>query len=188
MSQNQAKITVNCSFCSKPIEINISAFHPGMSVSVPYYCENKHKTTFNLLSGKIIGVDPREESDIVQYSNVPDNLKEIIREAYICKAEKASKAGMLMVRLMLDGLLWELGFQDRYVGDKVIKFEQKCNSDSSFKQQHKTIWSKIDVFRTISKLAGYHAHAQPDFFSVQQSEFETYLYIVEGAIKDKWPK
>lgn len=188
MGQNRTKITFDCPLCRRPIEIDISAFHQNMSVPVSYFCENSHKISVTLLGGKIISINPRDESDIVQYPNVPDHLKEIIREAYICKAEKAAKAGMCMVRLMLDGLLWELGFHDKYVGDKVKSFEQKCNSDANFKQQHATICAKVDIFRTISQLAGYHVHAQSSFHQVQQSDFETFMYIVEGAIKDRWPK
>lgn len=183
-----AKVSFTCSICREQVEIDISGFHPRISINDFCLCNNNHKTSVTIRGGKIIFKNTRVESDIVEYARVPDHLKEITKEAYVCMTEKVSKAGACMVRLMLDGLLWEIGFKDGFLGRKLNNFERKCKSDISFASNNKTIYDRIAIFRTISQLAGYHAHAQSGFLRVNPTEFEQYLHAVEGAIKDKWSK
>lgn len=186
MAQPPPRVSFTCSICRLPVEIDISGFNPRISVPDFYLCNNGHKTSVIIRGGTIISKNTRQESPLINSTTVPDHLKQIITEAYICIGEKAPKAGACMVRLMLDGLLWEMNFRRRMVGDKVTELETQCGIPG-FLTSNRTMCDRVPVFRTISNLAGYHAHAQSTFLQVSPTEFEQYLHIVEGAIKDRWP-
>jgi hypothetical protein len=139
--------------------------------------------------GKIVDLKPvaQKESDIDNYSDVPGDIKDVVKEAYSCMNSRASKAGASMVRLLLDGLLFHMNFQNEAPTAKVNSLESRCNSDKNFKTRNKTICSRVGVFRTIAGLAGFHAHAQKKIVDVSPTEFEMYLYAVETAVKEAWP-
>ncbi len=88
-------------------------------------CENNHRTNVSIKNGQIISKETfSHQSELLKNPNIPDHIKRFIEEAYLCLNAKASRAGASMVRLMLDGLLWEIGFKDRMAGEKLTNFEK----------------------------------------------------------------
>lgn len=181
------KVTFTCSMCNESVSVDITHFNSTIVMTDFYHCKNNHKTTLKFKDGKIIDKNSTNYGDIEDYPGVPKHLKEFIKEAYVCQNEKASKAGATLVRLILDGFLWELRIRDRYVGTKVNTLKTKCTG-TSYKNNHRALCSRVPVFSTVADLAGYHAHAQPKVLQVNETEFATYLHTVEAAIKEKWPK
>jgi len=129
-----------------------------------------------------------QTSDIDGYLDVPSHLREIIKEAYICLSEEAPKAGTCAVRLVLDDFLYEMNCKADRPLQKVQELESRCKKDSSFEIQWRSICRRIDIFKTIAGLGGYHAHPQKNITNVLDSEFMAYLRAVEGAVTDYWPK
>lgn len=179
------KITFNCSNCHELVEVDISSFEISLVITDHYYCSNNHKTELKIKGGKIIDKKTEIQSEIDKFPKVPDHLKILIKEAYVCQNAKTGKAGAMMVRLILDGLLFEMSYQERMVGEKVTHLSNDC-ATQPFKTNNDTLCRRIPIFRTISDLSGYHAHAQSNILDVVDSEFAQYLFTVEGAIKEKW--
>jgi len=182
-------LQTNCGKCNADIYIDVTDFEPNMTITNNYRCRNGHEVTVSVRNGRIILITPLAiESDIDDYTDVPLQMKILIKEAYKCSVADAPVAGACVIRRLLDELLYELGFTRSYLGRKITAFETRCNNDQNFRTRHDTLFRRLEVFRTIAKLSSYHAHAQErPIVDVIKSEFEEYLHVVEGAIKEKWP-
>jgi len=176
-----------CGKCGIRTAIDVSAFHPRHIVTQSVSCQNGHKNTVKVRQGMIIDIETRDTGNIDEYVEVPSYIKDIITEAYICLSEEAHKAGACAVRLVLDDFLFELGCKADRPFKKVEQLQSKCKPSSRFEIKRRSICRRIDVFKTIAGLGGYHAHAQKSITEVNESEFGIYLYAVEGAVKDFWP-
>jgi len=179
------KISFTCSNCSELVEIDISAFEPSLAIKDYYFCKNQHKTELIIKNNKIFDKNTGIESDIDTFPNVPPHLKTFIKEAYACQNAKTDKAGAMITRLVLDGLLWEMHYRQKMVGQKVDKLKNDCSSQP-FLTSNQAMCARVPLFETLSRLAGYHSHAQLDLLNVNSSEFAKYLYLVEAAIKERW--
>jgi hypothetical protein len=154
------------------------------------HCSGNHRTTIKVKGGRIIDLKAQRESptDIDDYVDVPVHIKDVIKEAHICLAQDATKAGASMVRLVLDVLLFEKSFTNDQPMAKVNALEQRCQGGGSFESSNRPLCRRIVLLKTIAGLAGYHAHAQKHFLNVLPEEFETYLVAVESAVKETWPR
>ena len=182
-------LQTNCGECGDSIRIDVTDFHPDMLISNLYTCANGHRHTILIKQAQIISITPHPiiESDIDNFIDVPDHIKKLVKEAHKCSAFDTPVAGAGVVRRLLDELLYELGFTQTYLGAKVSQFENRCNNSPSFRQAHETICRRISTFQTIAGLGGYHGHAQSRIVDVVKSEFDVFLHVVEGAIKNHWP-
>jgi len=187
MANQDGIIHFTCGKCGEQTTIDVSAFHPRHIVTQSIHCRNGHKNTAKVRQGKIIEIETGETGNIGEYVDVPSHIKEIITEAYVCLGEGAPKAGTCAIRLVLDDFLFELGCEADRPSEKVEQLESKCQRGSDFEMERRTICRRIDVFKTIAGLAGYHVHAQRHITDVVESEFSNYLRTVEGAVKDLWP-
>ncbi len=168
----------------------MSSFRTNAIVEQEVLCPDNHKTTIKVKGGGIIDVKAQKDAptDIDDYVNVPVHIKDVIKEAHICLAQDATKAGACMVRLVLDVLLFEKNFQTDQPMSKVNALEQMCGGGGSFESNNRPLCRRIALFKTIAGLAGYHAHAQKHLFNVLPEEFQTYLAAVESAVKETWPQ
>jgi len=189
MASKNGMVPFTCGKCRVQVEINVAGFEPKTIVTQSVACPNNHKTIVKVRGGKIIDIDTRETGDIHEYVDVPPHLKEIIQEAYVCFGEGIPKAGTCAVRLVLDDFLFELGCTAQEVYNKVKQLESKCKSDLDFEKKWRIICRRIAIFEAVARLGGYHAHAQEHKITeVSPSEFSNYLYTIEAAVKDFWPK
>jgi len=171
-------------------QIDVSSFRASTIVEQTVFCPSNHRTTIKVKGGGIIDIKVQEigETDVDDYVDVPAHIRDVVKEAHVCYAQGATKSGAMAVRLILDDLLFEKGFQEREPMQKVNAFEQRCRTDTGFEAANRSLFRRIDLFKTIAGLAGYHAHAQPQrsLFEVQPEEFHAYLMAVESAVKETW--
>lgn len=182
-------VMFNCGVCNAVVSIDVTDYHRKATVTDIYTCQNGHSATISIREGKIISRMTQKTSDIEEYPDVPDYIKEIVTEAYTCSGLKVPKAGASLVRLLLDDLLYELGFTQGMCGNKVAALDNRCRNDAGFRQNHGTLCRRVSLFRTIGSLCGFHVHAQGrPITEVIQTEFDGYLVAVEGAVKERWPR
>jgi hypothetical protein len=170
--------------------IDVRSFSGSIVVTQPIYCQKCSRvTTIKVSNGELVDVkpEPADESDVDQYIDVPDHIKDSLKEAYVCKNSKVGRAGACVVRLILDDLLHTVDCHQERPYAKVVHLEGKCHNDLAFSQQHASLCRRVDIFKTIASLAGYYAHGQMKIVNVSPGEFELYLKAVEAAVKDRWP-
>lgn len=182
-------LQTNCGECDDPIRIDVTDFDPDALITNLYTCPNGHRYTIFIKQAQIISITPHPiiESDIDDFVDVPDHVKKLMKEAYKCSAFEVPVAGVSVVRRLLDELLYDLGFTQKYLGTKVRRFQDRCNNDPGFRRAHGSLCRRISTFQTIAGLGGYHGHAQSRIVDVVETEFDVFLHVVEGAIKNRWP-
>lgn len=182
--QPSRKIKVCCPSCCKNFKYDISSISPRHALDIKLKCPNKHWFEVTVLNYEIIGYTLFfHETDIDNYIDVPSHIKETLKQAHSCFGEvlDAPEGGACLVRKVLDEFLLKLGFTQDYVGTKVSQLEIECNQGN-----HPTLKNRLESFRTIAGMGGFHAHAQQTYTPIVKSEWEGHLSTIEGAVKEKW--
>lgn len=183
-------ISTNCGICHTPINVDVTNFASGITIENNYNCQNGHIHTCSIRDGAFLDVSQTvTQSDIDTYQNVPDHIKDIINEAYMCQSWELTISGACVVRRLLDELLYHHGFDGRQVGTKVSQLQKRCNESARFERSHPSLCDRTGVFRTVADLAGFQAHAQGyQPINVLLGDFNMYLYAIETEIKTMYPE
>jgi len=192
MASGEQRIVLrpSCVTCGAAIQFDVTDYEQTTTMSLRIKCPNEHYNEFAIRGRVILShVGFGNVSDIDSYLDVPEHIKSLIKESYVCVNENLPIAGIGVVRRSLDELLYQLGFTQRNLGDKVTALGVRFNNDVNFLQTYPTINRRLSIFRTISDLGGFYLHAQrTSVFNIATSEVSSYLYVVEAGIKEVWPR